>query len=388
MKTQIALSVITALSASMCCITPILALAAGTGSVVSSFHWIEPLRPYLISASVLMIGFAWFQSFKSKKDEDCNCEIPKKKSFIQSRTFLGVVTIVSFLLITFPSYSKLIFDDSTNQISQDQNKNKKIELAVSGMTCMSCEMHIEGEVKKLPGVASVKASYEKGSAVVEYNDTKIDKEKIIATINNTGYTVSGKGLSTMLAGKENCTASSCQIPTGELPNEVSKNLIVLKDMNQLKSEFNKQPENTRFIAILSSTCKWCLQGAESVQKAIVEKMADKNISVIIVWTNMLNSDEENTAYRAASFFKQKDITQFFDQENKFGDIAAKAINPKGEQAWDIYMYFDKDSRWDKTLPRPFEYVHQLGPSTTWADQTKYFCGSNLTKRLLDVTNTL
>ena len=85
---------------------------------------------------------------------------------------------------------------------------------------------------------------------------------------------------------------------------------------------------------------------------------------------------------------KKGITQFFDRENMFGDLAAKALNPTGEQAWDIYMYFDKDSKWDSNLPRPFEYVHQLSPSNTWADPTKYFCGNNLTKRLRDVTNTL
>src|SRR5690606_7959266 len=144
-----------------------------------------------------------------------------------------------------------------------------IELAIKGMTCVSCELHIEGEVKELPGISFVKASYEKGSAIIEYDEAKVDKDKIIAAINKTGYSVDGGGSSTMMAGKENCTASSCQIPTEDLPNEVSKNLIVLNDINQIKSAFNKEPNKTRFVAILSSTCKWCLQGAESVQKAIV-----------------------------------------------------------------------------------------------------------------------
>jgi mercuric ion transport protein len=383
MKTQIFLGLFTAFSSSLCCITPLLALTAGTGSIAST--WMEPLRPYLVSVSILVLGFAWFRNLRYRKVDDCGCE--QKQTFVQSRTFLSIITVISLLLATFPSYSKFFFDSGPIG-DQQQEKTKKIELAVSGMTCTSCEIHIEGAVKKVPGVVSVKASYEKGSTVVEFDESKVSQDKIVATINGTGYAVEGGGSSSMMAGKENCTASSCQIPTGDLPKEVSKELLVLKNVSQIQSAFNKQPGKTRFVAILSSTCKWCLQGAASVQSVIVENMEKKNLSVIIVWTNMLNSDGEAAAFHAASMFDGQNITQFFDKTNVFGDIAAKAINPKGEQAWDIYMYFDKDLMWNNNLPRPFEYVHQLGPSNTWADQTKYFCGTNLTRRLRDVTENL
>jgi mercuric ion transport protein len=386
MKSTVTLSVFTALGASLCCITPLLALAAGTSSIATTFSWVEPARPYLAFASIFILSFAWYRNISAKKADDCGCE--PRTNFLQSKRVLSIITVISLLITTFPSYSKFLFDRNIAFTDQQQEKKRKIELAISGMTCTSCEIHIEGEVKRLPGVSLVRASYEKGSAVVEFDETKVDKEKIVATINATGYTVDGSGLSSMLAGKENCTATSCQIPTGDLPKEISKDLVVLRSVDQIKAAFNKEPQKTRFVAILSSTCKWCLLGAESVQKAIVENMAKKNISVIIVWTNMLTSDGENTAYRAASLFKQKNIAQFFDQENKFGDIAAKAISSRGEQAWDIYMYFDKSLTWQESLPRPFEYVHQLGPSTTWADQTKYFCGNNLTKRLQDITANL
>jgi len=386
MKTQVLLSVFTALGASLCCITPVLTIAAGTSSIASTFTWIEPFRPYLISSTVFILGFAWFQAFNIKKEDDCGCE--QKVSFFQSKKFLGIITIFSLLLITFPSYSNYFLNNESALIMQDQEKNKRVEFAVKGMTCASCELHIESEVKKLSGVLYVKASYDQGSTIVEFDEKKVDKDKIIAAINSTGYKVEGSPSSALLQGKENCAASSCQIPTGDLPKEPNKDLIVLKDVSQIQKTFNQYPEKTKFVAILSSTCKWCLQGAESVQKAIIENMAEKDLSVIIVWTNMLQSDEENTAFRAASLFKNKNIVQFFDAENKFGDVAAKSINPSGEQAWDIYMFFDKDVQWKKSLPRPFEYAHQLGPTRTWADQTKYFCGNKLTERLLFITKSL
>ncbi len=391
MKTEIALSVFTALSASMCCITPVLAIAAGTSSLATSFHWVEPFRPYFISASVLVLGLAWFQSFRNKKEDDCNCGTPKKKSFFQSRTFLSVVTIISFLLITFPSYSKFLFQNSDTQLAQDQNKNKKIELKVSGMTCTSCELHIESEVKKLQGVSFVKASYEKGLTTVEFDDQKVEAEKIIAAINGTGYKVQQKQNPITLQDKgENCCANgTCKNHVSALPKEINKNLKILSSTTEIQNAFNQEKGKTKFVAILSSTCGWCLQGAESVQKTIVENMKGKDLSVIIIWTNMLRTDDQNSAYKAASLFKDASIVQFFDSENRFGDLVAQRLNPKGKKAWDIYMFFDKDTQWNKDFPRPFDYVHQLSSEVhPWVDKTKYFCGQELTKRLDEIVTTL
>jgi hypothetical protein len=130
-----------------------------------------------------------------------------------------------------------------------------------------------------------------------------------------------------------------------------------------------------------------LQGAQAVQKTVIEKMRDKHINVIIVWTNMLKSDGKESAYYAASLFGDPSIVQFFDTENKFGDLVARKLNRKGQKAWDIYMFYDKDAEWNIDIPRPFDYAHQLSESLyPWADQTKYFCGKDLVKRLADITN--
>ncbi len=48
-----AAGLLTAIAASLCCITPTLALLGGATGLVSSFSWIEPFRPYLIGLTVL-----------------------------------------------------------------------------------------------------------------------------------------------------------------------------------------------------------------------------------------------------------------------------------------------------------------------------------------------
>ena len=59
---------LTAITASLCCITPVLALIAGTSGIASTFSWIEPFRPYLIGLTILVLGFAWYQKLKSQKE--------------------------------------------------------------------------------------------------------------------------------------------------------------------------------------------------------------------------------------------------------------------------------------------------------------------------------
>lgn len=396
MKASVLLTIITSASASLCCIVPVLGLIGGSSSLVSTISWLEPFRPFFVGGTVVLLGFAWYGFFRASKKDDCGCA-PAKTSFFQSKKFLGGVTILSLLLLSFPSFSRYLMQGQASiAINEDQEKTKKITLGVNGMTCASCEHHIESEVTKLSGVASVKASYENKSTIVEYNPQKVDEAKIIAAINETGYTVEKKANTLQEKPKENCctkgtcTPGTCSsMPVVSVPNERNKNLKILTSVDDLKNAFNKQSGKVKFVAILSSTCGWCLQGAQAVQKSVIEQMKTRDISVIIVWTNMLKTDDKENAYKAASMFKDPSIVQYFDADNTFGDMVAKRLNPNGEKAWDIYMFYDKESEWNKSVPRPFEYAHQLSASIyPWADNTKYFCGNDLTKRLVDITTSL
>jgi mercuric ion transport protein len=395
MKASVLLTILTSASASLCCIIPALTLIGGAGSVMSSVSWLEPFRPFFIGATFILLGFAWYNSMRIEKKDECGCE-PEKRSLFQTRKFLGIITVISLLLLSFPSYSRFLLQSNDIRTMQEQDKNKRITISVNGMTCASCEKHIESEVIKLSGVVSVKASYEQKSATIHYNPEKVNEKQIIEAINETGYSVNQdisfvkEKLKADCCTKGTCTPESCaNMPKISLPNEKSRNLKILNNTDEIKEAFNKQSGKVKFVAILSSTCGWCLQGAESVQQGVIENMKEKNVAVIIVWTNMLKADDKESAYKAASLFKDPSIVQFFDEDNKFGDIVAKRLNPEGKKAWDIYLFYDQDARWEKAIPRPFEYAHQLSANhTPWADQTKYFCGKDLTKRLSNITANL
>jgi copper chaperone CopZ len=184
---------LTAITASLCCITPVLALIAGTSGIASTFSWIEPYRPYLIGLTVFVLGFAWYQKLKPQKEIDCECETDEKPKFIQSKRFLGIVTVFAIVMLAFPYYSGIFYTNTEKQIIVvDKSDIKTTEFKIDGMTCASCEAHVNHEVNKLNGIVNSKASYEKGNAIIEFDKTKTDEIEIEKAINSTGYKVTDK----------------------------------------------------------------------------------------------------------------------------------------------------------------------------------------------------
>lgn len=184
---------LTAITASLCCITPILALVAGTSGIASTFSWIEPFRPYLLGLTFFVLGFAWYQKLKTQKEIDCECETDEKPKFLQTKIFLGIVTVFAIVMMAFPYYSGIFYSNTEQQIVVgDKSEIKTTEFNISGMTCASCEEHVNHEVNKLNGILNSKASYEKGNAIIEFDRTKTNETEIEKAINSTGYEVTEK----------------------------------------------------------------------------------------------------------------------------------------------------------------------------------------------------
>ncbi|MFN5092820.1 MAG: mercuric transport protein MerTP [Bacteroidota bacterium] len=192
-KKLIGAGLLTAIAASLCCITPVLALVAGTSGLASTFSWLEPFRPYFIGLTILVLGFAWYQKLKPKQQIDCNCETEEKPKFIQSKMFLGIVTAFALIMLAFPYYAHIFYPKTEKQIIVvDKSNVQTVEFTISGMTCASCEEHVNHEVNKLPGIIKSTASYENENAIVEFDNSKTNISEIEKAINGTGYSVTDK----------------------------------------------------------------------------------------------------------------------------------------------------------------------------------------------------
>lgn len=183
-------SILTAVGASLCCITPILALISGASGIASSFSWLEPLRPYLIAITILVLAFAWYQKLKPKKEIECDCETDEKPKFIQTKLFLGLVTGFAVIMLTFPYYGNIFYpSNEKNKIKVEQANIEKVEISIEGMTCDACQNHVNHAVNELTGIVNINSSYAKGNAVIEFDKTKTTIENIEKSINSTGYKV-------------------------------------------------------------------------------------------------------------------------------------------------------------------------------------------------------
>jgi len=63
--------------------------------------------------------------------------------------------------------------------------DRKIHLAITGMSCAHCKKTVENSIKELDGIKSVDVNLEQASADVTFDDAKTDPKKIIEAVNAT-----------------------------------------------------------------------------------------------------------------------------------------------------------------------------------------------------------
>lgn len=61
------------------------------------------------------------------------------------------------------------------------------KIAIEGMTCQHCAMAVKKALGGVPGI--LENNVQVGSASVKYDESKVSKEDIEATIEKAGYTV-------------------------------------------------------------------------------------------------------------------------------------------------------------------------------------------------------
>ena len=69
-------------------------------------------------------------------------------------------------------------------------KNNKIEIRISGMSCTGCENRVENVLKNVENVKSVNANYNTGIIEIETNNIKdLDIDMIKETLEDLGYDI-------------------------------------------------------------------------------------------------------------------------------------------------------------------------------------------------------
>ena len=187
-KKLLGAGIFAAIAASLCCIAPLLALIAGVSGFASAFTWLEPLRPYLIGLTVVTLGYAWYQKLKPKEEIECDCETDEKPSFLQSKRFLGIVTVFAILMLAFPYYNSEVFSSKYDMTKAQLVDLTTVNLQVSGMTCQGCEVNVTNYAEAA-GAESVDANHKTGEATIKYDKSRTNIDSIVTSIETLGYKV-------------------------------------------------------------------------------------------------------------------------------------------------------------------------------------------------------
>ena len=123
-----------------------------------------------------------------------------------------------------------------------------------------------------------------------------------------------------------------------------------------------------------------MEGARAVQEAIIKGYPDADISVSIVWINMLPSDNRIMAHVRARTMQDPRVRHFHDPKKRVGWAIARGLGGVDRVAWDIYLFFAPGGEWDGGPPPPAWWAHQLLGSS-WADPAHYHRGDDLIGQL-------
>lgn len=189
-------SLLAAITASLCCLGPLAATLLGLGSFGAAALF-EAWRPYLLGVTFALLAAAFYFTYRRREVAcDGTCKVSRAPRW--NKAMLWIVSAVVLLFATFPYYSGALLaalnraGDESRQAgspSAPAPPLTRARLTISGMTCGGCAASLEAALADVPGVASAKASYEKGEAIVEYDAARVTTEQLKEVVKKVGFRV-------------------------------------------------------------------------------------------------------------------------------------------------------------------------------------------------------
>ena len=100
-------AVFAGLGASLCCILPIAVAVLGVGSAAFAVR-MEPLRPYLLVLTIVLLGLVFYREYRAEPCEAATaCSAPTRRT--RQRILLWIIAVVILAVVTFPYYAGRLF---------------------------------------------------------------------------------------------------------------------------------------------------------------------------------------------------------------------------------------------------------------------------------------
>ena len=168
---------------SLCCGVPLLfaflgIAGAGVASVPGKFQWLFTG----LGVVMLMAGWTIFLN-EWRKARRAQGVLTNRRATMAS---LGLGSVLVLLFIGMTIYSRIKADIPSKVAVQGE---KILVVKLTGMTCATCEIHLEKTVSKLKGVRNVSASARRGEARIIFRPTATTRNKVLEAVRKTGYRI-------------------------------------------------------------------------------------------------------------------------------------------------------------------------------------------------------
>lgn len=182
-------SILAAITGSLCCIGPLVAVLLGTSGFAASAVFVE-WRPLLLGITFALLALAWYLTYRKPK-ADCaegsSCATKPVSNW--NKPLLLIATGTVLVTAAFPSLSSAILrgKQSNAPVAVADAKTAVLKVKIPSMDCAACAVSIRTQLLKEAGIITASVNYDTKVAVVQYDATKLLPEKIMETFAATGF---------------------------------------------------------------------------------------------------------------------------------------------------------------------------------------------------------
>lgn len=175
---EAAVSVGSAVLATLCCWGPLLAALAGT-SAAGLAASLERMRPLFLGIAVLSLGFGFRRAYRRPKD----CAGACGRSRRLQRIVLWISALLVAGLLLFPHLSL----PRAAAPAAPAGPTVQRTVTVRGMTCSGCERTVEQAALDTPGVVEAHAYHGNGLLRLRVEEGKVDWAALRRAVEAAGY---------------------------------------------------------------------------------------------------------------------------------------------------------------------------------------------------------
>lgn len=181
--------VLSGILASLCCIGPLLLVSLGlSGAWIGNLSTLAPYRPIFIVFSLLLLVFAFWDTYRMKGGESCMpgsiCANPGGNKM--RKLLVWILALVTLTLLALPFFALHVF------AAEKKSEIKEVVLIVSKMTCEACPVTVKKAIMRLDGIKEVAVTLKPPEAHVKYDSSKLSPKDIIKATTDVGYPSSEK----------------------------------------------------------------------------------------------------------------------------------------------------------------------------------------------------